>query len=113
VHQSHTNPIASAFGGRAPTQNDYRIDGLRVRPKTSSRITEFSQHEADGCEFQERESADGHSGMLGAEARATHRGGRNGFGRTADRGGAAEGFATPVPLTLAPFAVTIFSTAAP
>jgi hypothetical protein len=26
---------------------------------------------------------------------------------------AAEGFATPVPLTLAPFAVTIFSTAAP
>ena len=30
---------------------------LRVRPKTSSRITEFSQHEADGCEFQERKGA--------------------------------------------------------
>src|SRR5712691_8159214 len=26
---------------------------LRVRPKTSSRITELSQHEADGGEFQE------------------------------------------------------------
>jgi hypothetical protein len=30
---------------------------LRVRPKTSSWITEFSQHEADGREFQEREGA--------------------------------------------------------
>jgi hypothetical protein len=30
---------------------------LRVRPKTSSWITEFSQHESDGCEFQEREGA--------------------------------------------------------
>jgi hypothetical protein len=30
---------------------------VRVHPKTFSRITEFSQHEADGCEFQERESA--------------------------------------------------------
>src|ERR1700704_3961179 len=28
---------------------------LRVRPKTSSWITELSQHEADGGEFQERE----------------------------------------------------------
>ena len=27
--------------------------GLRVRPNTSSRITEFSEHEADGGEFQE------------------------------------------------------------
>ena len=27
---------------------------LRVRPKTSSWITELSQHEADRCEFQER-----------------------------------------------------------
>ena len=32
-------------------------DRLRVRPKTSSWITEFSQHEADGCEFQECEGA--------------------------------------------------------
>ena len=30
---------------------------LRVRPKTSSWITELSQHEADGGEFQEREGA--------------------------------------------------------
>ena len=30
---------------------------LRVRPKTSSWITELSQHEADGCEFQEGERA--------------------------------------------------------
>jgi Amidohydrolase family len=30
---------------------------LRVRPKTSSWITEFSEHEADGCEFQERKGA--------------------------------------------------------
>ena len=28
---------------------------VRVRPKTSSWITELSQHEADRCEFQERE----------------------------------------------------------
>ena len=27
---------------------------LRVRPTTSSRITKLPQHEADGCEFQER-----------------------------------------------------------
>jgi hypothetical protein len=30
---------------------------LRVRPKTSSWITEFSEHEADGCEFQKRKGA--------------------------------------------------------
>src|SRR6266478_5821923 len=30
---------------------------LRVRLKTSSRITELSQHEADGREFQERKRA--------------------------------------------------------
>jgi hypothetical protein len=30
---------------------------LRVRLKTSSRIAELSQHEADGGEFQEGESA--------------------------------------------------------
>ena len=30
---------------------------LRVRPKTSSWITELSQHETDGCEFQEGERA--------------------------------------------------------
>jgi len=30
---------------------------LRVRLKTSSWITELSQHEADGCEFQESEAA--------------------------------------------------------
>jgi hypothetical protein len=29
---------------------------LRVRLKTSSRIAELSQHEADGGEFQEREA---------------------------------------------------------
>ena len=34
-----------------------RLTGLRVRPKTSSWITELSQHEADGREFQEREGA--------------------------------------------------------
>jgi hypothetical protein len=28
---------------------------VRVRPETSSRITKFSEHEADGCEAQERE----------------------------------------------------------
>jgi hypothetical protein len=46
---------------RARTPDHFTIRAiarvLRVRPKTSSRITEFSQHEADGCEFQERESA--------------------------------------------------------
>ena len=36
---------------------EIRRGKLRVRPKTSSWITEFSQHEADGCEFQEREGA--------------------------------------------------------
>ena len=30
--------------------------GLRVRLKTSSGITKLSQHEADGCKFQERQS---------------------------------------------------------
>ena len=32
-----------------------RRNFLRVRFKTSSRITELSQHEADGGKFQERE----------------------------------------------------------
>ena len=31
--------------------------GLRVRPGTSSRIAYLSQHEADGSEFEESESA--------------------------------------------------------
>jgi hypothetical protein len=31
------------------------LEPLRVRFKTSSRITELSQHEANGREFQERE----------------------------------------------------------
>jgi hypothetical protein len=35
----------------------YSNCNVRVRPKTSSWITEFSQHEADGCEFQECEGA--------------------------------------------------------
>ena len=30
---------------------------LRVRPNTSSRITEFSEHEADGSEFQESDGS--------------------------------------------------------
>jgi hypothetical protein len=30
---------------------------LRVRPETFSWIAELSQHEADGCEFQEGEAA--------------------------------------------------------
>jgi hypothetical protein len=53
----------SKVGGAEPkeTKHENRKHAfgciLRVRPKTSSRITEFSQHEADGCEFQERESA--------------------------------------------------------
>src|ERR1035438_5704059 len=32
--------------------------GLRVRPISSSRITEFSQHEANGCEAQEDQAAE-------------------------------------------------------
>ena len=35
------------------TQFEY---SLRVRPRASSRITKFSQHETDGREFQEGES---------------------------------------------------------
>jgi hypothetical protein len=35
----------------------YSNCNVRVRPKTSSWITEFSEHEADGCEFQERKGA--------------------------------------------------------
>src|ERR1039457_4997744 len=31
---------------------------LRVRPISSSRITEFSQHEANGCEAQEDQAAE-------------------------------------------------------
>ena len=34
-----------------------RLADLRVRLKTFSRITELSQHDADGGEFQEREGA--------------------------------------------------------
>jgi hypothetical protein len=30
---------------------------LRVRPNTSSRITEFSEHEADGSELQESDGS--------------------------------------------------------
>jgi len=31
------------------------LSALRVRPKTSARVTKLSQHEANGGEFQERE----------------------------------------------------------
>src|ERR1017187_5009366 len=35
-----------------------RLALLRVRPISSSRITEFSQHEANGCEAQEDQAAE-------------------------------------------------------
>src|SRR5665811_495898 len=45
-------------GCRALGGGGFHQDRLRVRPISSSRNTEFSQHEANGCEAQEDQAAE-------------------------------------------------------
>ena len=49
--------VPLAPGGGADFVTRLIADGLRVRPGTSSRIAYLSQHEADGSEFEESQSA--------------------------------------------------------
>src|SRR5713226_6688122 len=51
--KSRSSPEVSRAYSEADWREPRLTMGLRVRPKTSSRITELSQHEADGGEFQE------------------------------------------------------------
>ncbi len=53
--RARQGPITLVFSAHDEAHNDAVL--LRVRLKTSARITEFSQHEADGGKFQEREGA--------------------------------------------------------
>ena len=51
------SPGVRLQGGWAARTENSPVASLRVRPKTSARVTKLSQHEADGGEFQEREGA--------------------------------------------------------